>query len=214
MNFSQRQADPRRHLVGLSVVILFHALLVYALVTGLAKKVVDVVRAPIETKVIEEIKKPPPPPEVVLPPPPKLEAPPPPYIPPPEVQIATPPPQQPTISVAPSPTPPAPVDIRPQAPVVTAPPAPPRPSVVSIGLVCPNQPQPKMPIKALREGISGTVKAQATIKGGKVVAVDILSASPRGVFESAVRSAMMQYDCKAAGEDEVKAVQDFDFKLE
>ena len=86
MNFSERQADPRRHLVGLTVVILFHALIVYALVTGLAKKVVDVVRAPIETKVIEEIKKPPPPPEIVLPPPPKLEAPPPPYIPPPEVR--------------------------------------------------------------------------------------------------------------------------------
>nr|ACF23533.1 hypothetical protein [uncultured bacterium] len=95
MNFSERQADPRRHLAGMTLVIVFHALLIYALVTGLAKKVVDVVRAPIETKVIEEIKKPPPPPEAVLPPPPKLEAPPPPYIPPPEVQIATPPPPQP-----------------------------------------------------------------------------------------------------------------------
>ena len=216
MNFAQRQADPRRHVIGIAVVVLFHVLVVYALVTGLAKRVIDVVRAPIETKVIEEIKKPPPPPEVVLPPPPKLEAPPPPYIPPPEVQIATPPPPAPTISVAPSPTPPAPVEIKPQAPVAPAPPAPApaKPAVVSIGVVCPNQPQPKMPPKAVREGISGTVKASATIRGGHVVAVDILSSSPRGVFDSAVRSAMMQYDCKAAGEDEVKAVQDFDFKLE
>lgn len=216
MNFSQRQADPRRHLVGISVVILFHVLLVWALVSGLAKKVVDVVRAPIETKVIEEIKKPPPPPEVVLPPPPKLEAPPPPYIPPPEVQIATPPPPAPTISVAPSPTPPAPVDIKPQAPVAPAPPAPapaPKPSVVAIGVVCPNQPQPKMPPKAVREGISGTVKAVATIKGGHVTNVDIVSATPRGVFESAVRTAMLAYECKT-GEDEVRATQDFDFKLE
>ena len=55
MDFSKRQADPRRHLVGLSVVILFHVLVVYALVTGLAKKVVEVIRAPIETKVIEEV---------------------------------------------------------------------------------------------------------------------------------------------------------------
>ena len=90
MDFSKRQADPRRHLVGITFVILFHAFIVYALVTGLAKKVVDVVRAPIETKVIEEIKKPPPPPEVVVPPPPRLEAPPPPFIPPPEVQIQQP----------------------------------------------------------------------------------------------------------------------------
>ena len=98
MDFSQRQADPRRHLVGITVVILFHALLVWALVSGLAKKVVQVVIAPIETKVIEEVKKPPPPPEVVVPPPPKLEAPPPPFIPPPEVQITAPPPPQPTIT--------------------------------------------------------------------------------------------------------------------
>ena len=215
MNFSQRQADPRRHLVGLSVVILFHALLVYALVNGLAKKVVDVVRAPIETKVIEEIKKPPPPPEVVLPPPPKLEAPPPPYIPPPEVQIAMPPPPQPTISVAPSPTPPAPVDLRPLAPTVTAPPAPPAPpAVVSIGIVCPTMVPPKTPVKAAREGITGTVRAQATIKGGKVIAVDIISATPRGVYESAVRTAMMQYGCSTTGDAEVRAIQDFDFKLE
>ena len=57
MNFAQQQADPGRRIVGFGAVLLFHALLVYALVTGLAKKVVDVVRAPIETKVIEEIKK-------------------------------------------------------------------------------------------------------------------------------------------------------------
>ena len=219
MNFSQRQADPRRHLVGLSVVILLHALLVYALVTGLATKVIDVVRAPIETKVIEEIKKPPPPPEIVLPPPPKLEAPPPPYIPPPEVQIATPPPPQPTISVAPSPTPPPPTVMTPTPPPVgVAPPAPPappapRPAVMSIGVACATQVQPIMPPKAVRESITGTVRARATIKGGKVIGVEILSSQPRGVFDAAVRSAMMQYGCQA-GEDEIKAEQLFDFKLE
>jgi protein TonB len=216
MNFSQRQADPRRHLVGLTLVILFHAFIVYALITGLAKKVVEVVRAPIETKVIEEIKKPPPPPEIVLPPPPKLEAPPPPYIPPPEVQIATPPPPQPTISVAPSPVPPPPTPMTPTPPVVVAPPAPPapRPTTMAIGLACATQVTPAMPPKAAREGITGSVRARATIKGGKVIAVEILSSQPRGVFDSAVRSAMMQYGCSAAGDDELKADQTFDFKLE
>jgi protein TonB len=215
MNFSQRQADPRRHLVGLTVVILFHAFIVYALITGLAKKVVDVVRAPIETKVIEEIKKPPPPPEIVLPPPPKLEAPPPPYSPPPEVQIATPPPPQPTISVAPSPVPPPPTPMTPTPPVVVAPPAPaPRPTVVAIGVACATQVKPAMPVKAQREGITGSVRARATIKGGKVVAVEILSSQPRGIFDAAVRNAMMQYGCSAAGDEELKADQAFDFTLE
>ena len=215
MNFSERHADPRRHLVGLTFVILLHVLIVYALVTGLAKKVVDVVRAPIETKVIEEIKKPPPPPEIVLPPPPKLEAPPPPFIPPPEVQIATPPQQQPTISVTSSVPPPAPVTIAPTAPVVVAPPVPPppRPATMSIGVACTKQVQPSMPVKAIREGITGTVKAEATIKGGKVIEVRILHSFPRGVFDAAVRTAMMQYGCQS-GDEEIKAEQTFDFKLE
>jgi protein TonB len=196
----------------MTIVILFHVFVVYALVTGLAKKVVDVVRAPIETKVIEEIKKPPPPPEVVLPPPPKLEAPPPPYIPPPEVQIATPPPPQPTISVAASPTPPAPVNITPTPPVAAAPA--PRAPTMAIGVACATQVQPIMPAKAIRDGINGSVRARATIKGGKVIAVEIVSSQPRGVFDAAVRNAMMQYGCSGAGDEEIKADQSFDFKLE
>ena len=224
MNFSQRQADPRRHLIGLTLVILFHVFVVYALVTGLAKKVVEVVRAPIETKVIEEIKKPPPPPpEIVLPPPPKLEAPPPPFIPPPEVQIAQPPPPQPTITAVTPTPPPAAVVIAPAAPtpapVASAPPAPPAPPppkpvvAAAIGVVCPTQVKPEMPRKALQENIAGSVRARATIRGGKVVNVEIVSSRPRGVFDAAVRTAMLQYGCQA-GSDEVQAEQTFDFKVD
>ena len=218
MNFSKRQADPRRHLIGFTLVILFHALVVYALVTGLAKKVVEVIRAPIETKVIEEIKKPPPPPEIIVPPPPKMDAPPPPFIPPPEVTLATPPPPQPTITATTPIPPPAPVAIAPVLPVptappVAAPPAAPKAAVMSIGVACATQVQPVMPRKALQESLSGSVRARATIKGGKVVSVEILSSQPRGVFDAAVRAAMMQYGCQA-GEDEIKAEQDFNFKTE
>ena len=238
MNFSQRQADPRRHLVGITLVILFHVAVVYALVTGLATKVVDVVRAPVETRIVEEIKRPPPPPppppppEIVRPPPskPKLQAPPLPFIPPPVVRIATPPVPQPTI-IATTPTPPpAPVNITPTPPVPVAPPAPvmateppappapptppvPRPSVLSIGVACATQIGPIMPRRALREGINGSVRARATIKGGKVIAVEILSSQPKGVFDSAVRNAMLQYGCQT-GEDEVAVEQAFNFKLD
>ncbi len=216
MNFSKRQADPRRHIIGFTLVILFHALVVYALVTGLAKKVVEVIRAPIETKVIEEIKKPPPPPEIVVPPPPKMDAPPPPFIPPPEVQLATPPPPQPTITATTPTPPPAQVTIAPVAPAPTAPtPAPPAPkaAVMSIGVACATQVQPAMPAKAQREGVSGVVKARATIRGGKVVSVEIISTPVRGMFDAAVRTAMMQYGCSAAGDEEVKAEQEFVFKF-
>ncbi len=83
-----------------------------------------------------------------------------------------------------------------------------------MGVACATQVKPDLPVKALREGISGTVRARATIKGGKVVAVEIVSAQPRGVFDNAVRNAMMQYGCQAAGDDEIKADQTFDFKVE
>ena len=80
------QRDSSRRLTGLVAVVAFHVVLVYALVHGLARQIVEVIRQPLETKIIEEIKAPPPdkPPP---PPPPKLAMPPPPYIPPPEVTV-------------------------------------------------------------------------------------------------------------------------------
>src|SRR5688500_20389532 len=67
---------------------LLHLAIGYALVTGLARKVVEVIKAPLETKIIEEVKKPPP--DQPPPPPPKMAAPPPPFIPPPEINIQVP----------------------------------------------------------------------------------------------------------------------------
>src|SRR5436309_7863949 len=98
------QRDSGRRLTGLVAVLAFHVVLVYALVHGLARKIVEVVRQPLETKIIEEIKAPPPdkPPP---PPPPKLTTPPPPYIPPPEVTVQVPV-SAPTISAVTSVKPP------------------------------------------------------------------------------------------------------------
>jgi len=85
---------------------------------------------------------------------------------------------------------------------------------MAIGVACATQVQPIMPAKAIRDGINGSVRARATIKGGKVIAVEIVSSQPRGVFDAAVRNAMMQYGCSGAGDEEIKADQSFDFKLE
>ncbi len=102
------------------IVIVFHIALGYALVQGLARKIVEAVRAPLETKIVEEIK--PPPPDKPPPPPPKLATPPPPYIPPPEIQVQVP------VGVA---TITAVTTVKPPAPVPPpAAPAPPPPPVV------------------------------------------------------------------------------------
>ena len=212
MNFSQQHRDPRRHIVGFTFVILFHALIVYALVTGLAKKVVDVVRAPIETKVIEEIKKPPPPPEIVVPPPPKLEAPPPPFIPPPEVQIATPPPPQPTITAVTPTPPPAPVVIAPapppEAPLAVAPPPPPAPPKVQstdARAHCSKMPDPEVPGVTFVGRVEFMVRA--TIKANRATDMAIVPGSFKGTSDRKVQraavanaiSAMQDYVCAGDG---------------
>lgn len=218
MYFSNQRRDTRRPLVGLSLVILFHVAIVYALLTGLAKKVVDVVRAPIETKVIEEVKKPPPPPEVVVPPPPRLEAPPPPFIPPPEVQIATPPPPQPTITAVPTPPPPAPVTIAPVAPpeAPPAPPAPPPPRPQGVASICTKTVVPVLP--AINADGKATISVVYTIQGGKVTKVDLARYSFPGVTDrriqrslvSAIEAAAAQYVCPG---DHSNVAQDFVFDI-
>jgi protein TonB len=75
----------RRAIVFVTIVV-FHVLLGWALATGLARKVVEVIAPPIQTDIVEEVQKrdePPPPP------PPQMERPPV-EVPPPEVSIDLP----------------------------------------------------------------------------------------------------------------------------
>ncbi|MDE2567219.1 MAG: hypothetical protein KGL50_15675, partial [Burkholderiales bacterium] len=85
---------PRRSLGGVGLVVALHLLLAWALLTGLAQRVVDVVRSPIEARLIEERRAEPPPPPPVPPPP---TAPPPTAVqlPVPEVVPLAPPPPPP-----------------------------------------------------------------------------------------------------------------------
>ena len=218
MQFGQQQSDYRRRFVGFGAVLLFHLLVVYALVTGLAKKVVDVVRAPIETKVIEEVKKPPPPPEVVVPPPPKLEAPPPPYIPPPEIQIATPPPA-PTITATTPTPPPAPVTIAPAPPPVAAAPAPaPAPTTASASVVCSNYAtvmgDVAYPREAQRAGIErGEATVQFTLgPTGEIKDIKAIRSSHQIFARSSIRI-VSEYKCQGQGHD-VTVTVPFSYKLE
>ncbi|MDP1153736.1 hypothetical protein, partial [Klebsiella pneumoniae] len=82
MNFAQEKQGASRF-TGIGAVILIHVIIIWALASGLARKVAEKVVGPLDVKVIEEKVKPPPPPEKVVPPPPDLKAPPPPFVPPP-----------------------------------------------------------------------------------------------------------------------------------
>lgn len=108
MNFSPDAGQNQNRLIGIVVVVVLHVLLIWGLVTGLARKVVELVPMPIETKIIEDIRPPlpePPPPE------PEFTPPTPPFIPPPDIVIAPPP--RPAVTITqiakePPPKPPAP----------------------------------------------------------------------------------------------------------
>jgi len=62
VDFGQEQRNPGKHMVGIGVVLGLHVLLGWALLNGLAQRMVEVIKGPIETKIIEEVKPPPPPP--------------------------------------------------------------------------------------------------------------------------------------------------------
>ena len=89
MDFYATDRNPLQRYGGIGAVTLLHVLAAYALVTGLARRMIETIKQPVEVKMIEEVK--PPPPEERLVPLPKLNRPPPPFIPPPEVPVAQPP---------------------------------------------------------------------------------------------------------------------------
>jgi protein TonB len=142
-----------------------HIILGWALLNGLARKVVEVIKAPIETKIIEEVKPPPPPPPENLPPPPKFAPPPPSFAPPPEVQISNPAPAPTITTTQAAPPPAAPVTIAPApAPVAAAPapPAPPRQAVAAKIDVSTCE-KPEYPSAAARAEATGITKIRFVV---------------------------------------------------
>ncbi len=158
-NYNRSSGVMSRRAMGFVATALFHVLLVYGLVTGLARTVVEVLKGPIETKIIEEvIDKPDEPP----PPPPKFDKPPPPFVPLPEISI---------MSDAPAPT------AITQATSVVRPPAP------AVGPTAPKtirgrNYQPEYPPSSKRAGEEGTVLLQVYVGvDGKVTEAKVEKSS-------------------------------------
>lgn len=206
MDYAQQQRSPGKHLTGIVVVIILHVVLGYALMHGLATKVMNVIKQPIDTKIIEEVKKPPPP-DTPPPPPPKTVQMPPTFVPPPEVMIQAPV-TAPVISTRTAVPPPVYAPPAPPAPVVSAPP--------SVGVACPNSQEIrtniKYPVQARKDGLQGEVLIEMTIAAnGDVKDVDVKSSTNRA-FNSVAISASRQFKCTGQGRD-VRVQVPYSFKL-
>jgi len=212
MDYARQQRDPTKHVIGIAFVVLMHILVIYALVTGLGKQMLQVIKKPMSATIIEEIKPPPPPPP---PPPKKMETPPPP---PPKIETFVPPPDVPVVTesagptitvVQPEPPPPKPV-------VVEAPPPPPPPKpAVRKGIVRLAGDDPIFPRQAIRAGVErGRVLARVMIdEKGYVTQVIIVSSEPSKVFDQAVIDALKEWKFNAEGEKYVGEIE-INFKLQ
>lgn len=179
MDFAQQQRKGSKHAVGFGIVLGLHLLLAWAMVNGLAQRLVEKIKEPLETKIIEEVKPPPPPPPENLPPPPKMAAPPPSFVPPPEVNVTPPPNPAPTITTTQVAPPPAPVSVSAAPAVVAAPPAPPaprvaaKPAIANVGTCAPkSEDYPAAAVRAEATGITKirfNVGADGRLAGSEVV---------------------------------------------
>lgn len=211
MSFVNPTRNKRGPAAGVVVAVVFHIFLVWALMNGLGRKVLQIINAPVETRIVEEVKPPPPPPKVIELPPPKFVPPPPAFVPPPEVQVQAPP-AAPAITTTTVEPPPAPVR-RVEAP---APAAPAQPAQVSVSVACSNYGQVMgdagFPREAQRAGLEeGTAVIQFTLGvNGEVKDVKAVQASHPSFARGAMRI-VGEYKCAGQGR-EVTVRVPFNFK--
>lgn len=210
--FGRKQQNPVRRFGGIAVVLLLHIVLIYALINGLATKVVQVIQHPIETKIIEPVKPPPPPPlPTVQLPPPKFAPPPPPFVPPPEVQVQTPP--QPTITHQAAPVVSAPA-VAPPAPPA---PAPAKPVSSEVGVACPNSDQVRSsihyPKEAQENNVTGDVLIEFVVDPqGHITNERVAKSSEDSSLDRAAFNAVKQFTCVSQGQA-VRVQVPFSFNL-
>lgn len=214
MDFARQQRDPTRHVLAIAFVVVLHVLVICALFTGFARETVEVIKKPIDVKIIEEIKVPPlppPPPRRVVQRPQRAVAAPQPYVPPPDTAVATTQPA-PTITAVTTVAPTEPYVIAPPAPVVEAPP-PPNPAVRR-GIARIAGADPTYPREAIRAGIAkGHVVVRLHIdEKGHVVDVRFVESAPPRVFDRVVSAAVKDWRFHAEGEQYVVEVE-FNFTL-
>jgi protein TonB len=183
-DYASQQRNPGKHMLGLSLVVLLHILVFWAINSGLAKKFVKVIKGPVEAQLIEDAKPdiPPPPP----PPPPKSAPPPPAYVPPVDVPTTATAGVNAIASVSATPAPPPP----PAAPAVTVRTAP----IINAAASCQ---KPEYPSASRRNEEEGTVQLRFLIgPEGNVLESQVEKSSGFTRLDEAARSALSRCQFK------------------
>ena len=219
--------DRSRRFIGLAVVALLHVLVIWGLMSGLARKAIEVIKKPIEVAIVDQPRPADPAPP---PPPPPPRAPPPPSPSPPRVIDRPPPPAPAAPAPAPAPvvtapeivvpaTAPAPPiqvtqERAPEKPAETRPAAPPAPPPAAapatrpapraeVAIVCPgyqNILKSALAGEWDRVGITGDVKVVIRVRGNQIL--DVTPQSGPREYYRAVQRAVRRMNCTVDGAEE------------
>ncbi|MCJ8191849.1 energy transducer TonB [Sphingomicrobium aestuariivivum] len=189
MSYASRREMGSGNKTGTIIIVaLIHVALGYALVSGLALRVVE--KAAEDLKTFDVENEPPPPPEEPPPPPPEpqqVQTPPPVVAPPPIVRTNPQPPPVTTVNVAPPPQVTTTAPVTPPAPTPPAPPPPPRiepaaPRGDVRGLFSGDD----YPSRALRNEEEGSARARLTIgTNGRVTGCTIVQSTGSSSLDDA-----------------------------
>jgi protein TonB len=201
IDYASRQRASRKHVIGLTAVVVLHGLLFWAINSGLARKFVKVIKGPVEAVLLEETKPDIPPPPPPPPPPKNLPPPPPSYVPPVDIQVATPPPVNAIAAVSNTPQPVAPPSPLPVQ--MTAPPAPPAPPVQTAAVISASScEKPEYPSASKRLEEEGTVQLKFLVgSDGKVIESAVEKSSGFRRLDEAARAGLSKCQFKPATVD-------------
>ena len=192
-DYASQQRQPSKHLAGLGMVVVLHALLIWAIHSGLARSVIKKVQAPVQALLLEEPPSSLPPPPASprsLPPPPQAQ------VPPVEVPTVAPPQSAAVSAVTHAPQPPSP-------PTATSMAAPAAPSVRTNAVVnSANCEKPEYPSASRRMEEEGTVSLRFLVGvDGKVIQSEVEKSSGFRRLDEAARAGLAKCQFKPATVD-------------
>jgi periplasmic protein TonB len=196
-DYASRQRDPRRHGLGIALVVVLHVLFFWAIQSGLMQTVTRKAQVVVDAMLLTEDKPSlPPPPSKNLPPPPKNAPAPPAFVPPVDVPVAAPPAANAVAAVSHAP--------QPSVPAAPAAPSGPRSESVRTSAVV-NAAQcekPEYPSASRRLEEEGTVHLRFLVGvDGKVIQAEVEKSSGFRRLDEAARAGLSRCQFRPATVD-------------